>query len=183
MHIRLTQPDDVPQIVALINDEITHRTAHFGTEPELESTAYSLLEKAEDRFPWYTALDDDGNFLGFAKSGAWSPRGGYNWTAEISIYLTKHAQGQGIGKALYAKLLETLKAQRFQVVVAGVAEPNPASVALHKSIGMERTGYNKTMGYKHGEWIDVGYYQMILGDLSNPPPPVLSVSEAIASLA
>ncbi len=183
MHIRLTQPDDVPSITAVLNDQIAHHKAHFGTEPELESTILGQLERAQDKFPWYTAIDDDGDFLGFAKSGAWSPRGGYNWTAEITIYLADHAQGKGIGKALYSKLLETLKAQRFQVIVAGVAEPNPASVALHKSIGMQRTGFNPTMGYKHGEWIDVGYYQMILGDLSNPPPPVLSVSEAIASLA
>lgn len=182
MRIRLSQSDDVPSITALLNHEIEHNTAHFGTHPELESTIQSQLDSAGDRFPWYTALDDHGSFLGFAKSGPWSPRGGYNWTAEITIYLTPSARGRGIGRKLYDRLLDTLRAQRFQIIVAGVAEPNPASVKLHESIGMERTGYNKTMGYKHGEWIDVGYYQMILGDLSNPPPPVLSVSEALSTL-
>lgn len=182
MHIRLTNPDDVPDITAVLNDQIRNHAAHFGIVDEEESTILGLLDAAGDRFPWYTALDDDGQFLGFAKSGPWSPRGGYYWTAEISIYLTAETRGKGIGKALYAKLLDTLRAQQFQVIVAGVAEPNPASVALHTSIGMERTGFNPTMGYKHGQWIDVGYYQMILGDLSSPPPPVLLVSEAIAHL-
>tara|TARA_R110002073_G_scaffold37866_4_gene109194 strand:+ start:66208 stop:66756 length:549 start_codon:yes stop_codon:yes gene_type:complete len=182
MQIRLTTPDDVPAITALLNHEIEHNTAHFGTQPELESTILEQLESAGDRFPWYTALDDHGTFLGYAKSGPWSLRGGYDWTAEITIYLTQAARGQGIGKALYTRLLDTLRAQRFQIIVAGVAEPNPASVALHTSIGMTRTGYNETMGYKHGSWIDVGYYQMILGDLSNPPPPVLSIQEAIGSM-
>jgi L-amino acid N-acyltransferase YncA len=182
MNIRLTQSDDVPSITALLNLEIEHNTAHFGIEPELESTIQAQLESAQDRFPWYTALDGNGSFLGFSKSGPWSPRGGYNWTAEITIYLTADARGKGIGKELYSHLLDTLRAQRFQIIVAGVAEPNPASVKLHTSIGMERTGYNKTMGYKHGRWIDVGYYQMVLGDLSNPPPPVLSVSDALKTL-
>ena len=183
MHIRLTSPDDVPAITALLNDEIACNTAHFGTEPELESTIAGLLSDAGDRFPWYTALDDEDRVLGFAKSGPWSPRGGYTWTAEITIYTAAHARGRGVGRALYTRLLDTLRAQRFQVIVAGIAEPNPASVALHTSIGMERTGYNKTMGYKHGKWIDVGYYQMILGDLSDPPAPVLNVSEALLGLA
>ncbi|MFK7758332.1 MAG: N-acetyltransferase family protein [Phycisphaerales bacterium] len=190
MYIRLTEPKDIPHITALINHEIEHNFVHFGTEPELESTIASLLTSAQDRFPWYCAFEhtadhagaedeSDGQFLGFAKAGAWSPRGGYSWTAEITIYLHPEARGRGVGSALYAKLLETLRAQRFQIVVAGISEPNPASVALHKSIGMAQTGLNETMGYKHGKWIDVGYYQMILGDLSNPPSPVLSISEAI----
>ena len=182
MHIRLTAPEDVPAITALLNDEIARNTAHFGTGPEVESTIAGLLEVAGDRFPWYTALDDEDRFLGFAKSGPWSLRGGYDWTAEITIYTTPESRGRGVGRALYTRLLDTLRAQRFQIIVAGIAEPNPASVALHTSIGMERTGYNQTMGFKHGKWIDVGYYQMILGDLANPPPPVLTVSEALTAL-
>lgn len=177
MNIRFTHPDDAPAITAMLNFEITHGIAHFGTEPEDESVILGQLRAAENRFPWYTAEDEAGTFLGFCKSAPWSPRGGYNWTAEITIYIMNNAQGQGVGKALYTKLLNTLRSQRFQVIVAGVSEPNPASVALHTSIGMEQTGYNLTMGYKHGHWIDVSYYQMILGELSDPPLPVLTIDE------
>ena len=179
MNIRFTHPDDVPAITVMLNDEIVNGVAHFGTEPIDEAEIRKQLQDAGDRFPWYTAADDNGRFLGFCKAGAWSPRGGYNWTAEITIYIMKHAQGRGVGKALYTRLLDTLRAQRFQIIVAGISEPNPASVGLHTSIGMEQTGYNATMGYKHGRWIDVSYYQMVLGDLADPPPPVLTISEAI----
>jgi len=180
MNIRFTHPDDVPAITAMLNSEIANGVAHFGTEPIDDSATSTELKAAENRFPWYTAEDDSGKFLGFCKSAPWSPRGGYDWTAEITIYIAQHAQGKGVGKALYTRLLDTLRAQRFQVVVAGVSEPNPASVGLHMSIGMERTGYNASMGYKHGQWIDVSYYQMILGELTNPPPPVLNIDEAIS---
>ncbi len=180
MNIRFTHPDDVPTITAMLNSEIANGIAHFGTEQINDSATSIELEAAGNRFPWYTAEDTSGNFLGFCKSAPWSPRGGYDWTAEITIYIAKHAQGQGVGKALYTKLLGSLRAQRFQVIVAGISEPNPASVALHTSIGMEQSGYNKTMGFKHGRWIDVSYYQMILGDLTNPPLPVLDIDEAIS---
>jgi len=180
MNIRFTHPDDVPAITAILNSEIANGIAHFGTEP-IDGLAISTeLKAAGNKFPWYTAEDKAGKFLGFCKSAPWSPRGGYDWTVEITIYIAKHAQGQGVGKALYTRLLDTLRAQRFQIIVAGVSEPNPASAALHTSIGMEQSGYNKTMGFKHGQWIDVSYYQMILGDLASPPLPVLDVNEAIS---
>lgn len=178
MQIRPTQTQDITSITALLNHEIAHGVAHFGTEPMAESDISEQLAQAGDRFPWYTAMDDSG-FLGFCKSAPWSTRGGYDWTAEITIYLAHQARGRGIGKVLYAKLLSTLKAQRFQVIVAGVSEPNPASVALHNSIGMKQTGYNSKMGFKHGQWIDVSYYQMIVGNQSNSPDPVLSITEAL----
>lgn len=178
MQIRPTQIQDITSITALLNHEIVHGVAHFGTQPIEESEIRGQLAQAGDRFPWYTAADDSG-FLGFCKSAPWSTRGGYNWTAEVTIYLAPQARGRGIGKALYTKLLSTLRAQRFQVIVAGVSEPNPASVALHTSIGMKQTGYNTKMGFKHGRWIDVSYYQMILGDQSDSPEPVLSISEAL----
>jgi len=180
MRIRFTHPDDVPAITALLNSEIKNGIAHFGTDSIEEQEIYEQLYAARSRFPWYTAQDESGAFLGFCKSAPWSPRGGYDWTAEITIYIAKQAQGQGVGKALYTRLLDTLRAQRFQIVVAGISEPNPASVALHTSIGMKQTGYNKTMGFKHGRWIDVSYYQMLLGDLANPPLAVLNTDEAIS---
>lgn len=179
MQIRPTQTDDVPSITSLLNHEITHGVAHFGTEPIEQSEVEGQLAQAEGWFPWYCAFDEVDAFLGFCKSAPWSPRGGYNWTAEITIYLMPEARGRGIGKALYTKLLSTLSAQRFQVIVAGVSEPNPASVALHTFIGMKQTGYNTRMGYKHGQWIDVSYYQMILGEQPNPPEPILSIREAV----
>ncbi|MGJ8636715.1 MAG: GNAT family N-acetyltransferase [Phycisphaerales bacterium] len=178
MQIRPTQPEDVASITALLNHEIVQGVAHFGTEPIEQTEISEQLKSAGDQFPWYSAFDGD-EFLGFCKSAPWSPRGGYTWTAEITIYLMPQARGRGIGKKLYSKLLSTLKAQRFQVIVAGVSEPNPASVALHTSIGMEQTGYNTRMGFKHGKWIDVSYYQMILGEQPNPPEPILSISEAM----
>lgn len=179
MHIRPTQLEDVSSITTLLNHEIAQGVAHFGTEPIDQSEIREQLKSAEDRFPWYSAFDDD-QFLGFCKSAPWSLRGGYNWTAEITIYLTPEARGRGIGKALYGNLLSTLKAQRFQVIVAGVSEPNPASVALHTSIGMKQTGYNTRMGYKHRRWIDVSYYQMNLGEQPDSPERVLSISEALS---
>ena len=38
--------------------------------------------------------------------------------------------------------------------------PNPASVALHESLGFELVGIYRRIGYKHGAWRDVGWWQL-----------------------
>jgi phosphinothricin acetyltransferase len=47
--------------------------------------------------------------------------------------------------------------------VALVALPNPASAALHKACGFEHVGTMREVGYKFDQWVDVEWYQKMLG--------------------
>jgi phosphinothricin acetyltransferase len=62
-----------------------------------------------------------------------------------------------------------LSSQRLVNVYAGIALPNPASVALHESIGMRRIGVYERVGYKFGAWHDVAWYGMRIAEPSEPP--------------
>ena len=42
---------------------------------------------------------------------------------------------------------------------AGIALPNPASVALHESMGFAPVGAYREVGFKFGRWHDVGWWQ------------------------
>ena len=55
-----------------------------------------------------------------------------------------------VGRALYDELIARLRRQGFVNVYAGIALPNPASVALHEAIGMRRIGVYERVGYKFG---------------------------------
>lgn len=46
--------------------------------------------------------------------------------------------------------------------VGGIAQPNPASVALHEKLGFENIGRFREIGRKFGRWIDVGYWALRL---------------------
>jgi phosphinothricin acetyltransferase len=51
--------------------------------------------------------------------------------------------------------------------------PNPASVALHESVGFRPVGIYRNVGYKLGAWHDVGWWQLALqAPRTSPPPPV-----------
>jgi L-amino acid N-acyltransferase YncA len=51
-----------------------------------------------------------------------------------------------------------------RVVIGGIGFPNPASVALHQKMGLKKVAHFDNVGYKFGQWLDVGYWQ---GDLEN----------------
>ena len=46
--------------------------------------------------------------------------------------------------------------------MCGITLPNDASVALHEKLGMHKVAHFEEVGYKFGEWIDVGYWQCVL---------------------
>jgi phosphinothricin acetyltransferase len=79
------------------------------------------------------------------------------------------ARGRGVGKSLYVELLRVLGAQGFRNAYAGIALPNAASVGLHESVGFEPIGVYRGVGYKHGEWRDVGWWHRRVGTLAAAP--------------
>ncbi len=172
MQIRLTTPDDFSQIAAVLNEQIAHGIAHFGTIPISEAQIDEEWSPIADMYPWLTAIDDQGAFLGFVKSAPWSQRGGYRWTVEVSVYLSKNARGRGIGRALYNELFGILTRQGYVIVFAGASIPNEASDKLHKAMGMEVVGEVTPFGFKQGKWIAVRYYQGLLVDLDSATPPM-----------
>jgi len=68
-----------------------------------------------------------------------------------------------MGKRLYEALLDRLRDQGIHAVIGGIALPNTASVALHEKLGFEKIGHFKAVGFKFGQWIDVGYWETLLG--------------------
>ncbi|MES1162853.1 MAG: hypothetical protein ABUL50_07300 [Rhizobacter sp.] len=54
---------------------------------------------------------------------------------------------------------------------AGIALPNTASVALHESVGFLPIGVYRHVGFKRGTWHDVGWWQKVLREPSEPSPP------------
>jgi len=95
----------------------------------------------------------------------------------------------GIARALYTALFELLRLQGYRNAFAGIVQPNEASVAFHESMGFEKIGIYKGVGYKNGAWKDVGWWGLPLDDLAKapieiiPPTTVLHPPDARTNLA
>ncbi|MHB8874530.1 MAG: GNAT family N-acetyltransferase [Myxococcaceae bacterium] len=86
-------------------------------------------------------------------------------------------KGQGIGRALYDRLIPTLRAQGYMLLLAGITQPNPASEKLHASASFIRCGVHHRAGWKFGAWHDVAYWELLLHPDEAQPRALLPVSE------
>ena len=137
-----------------------------------ESEMAARIAKHSRHHAWLLA-ELDGEPVGFAYGSQHRERAAYRWAADVSVYIDRRAHRQGIGRMLYGQLLETLTDLGYYVACAGITLPNEASVGIHEALGFERVGVYKNIGFKNGEWWDVGWWQLDLGapDGELPPKP------------
>ena len=160
--IRDATPADAAAIAAIYNVHVRGTIVTFELDEVDETEMSRRTADAQSRgLPWLVAVERDA-IAGYAHAGPWKSRAAYARTVETSIYLADAARGRGIGKRLYAALIERLRAAGMHVAIGGAALPNPASVALHQALGFEFVGAFRETGFKFGRWIDVGYWQLRL---------------------
>lgn len=64
-----------------------------------------------------------------------------------SVYLAPEAVGAGLGQRIYPQLLSLLRTDGMHLAVAVIAQPNPASVALHENLGFELVDTMREIGW------------------------------------
>jgi L-amino acid N-acyltransferase YncA len=172
-HLRPAAMSDAAAIAAVYAPYVRDTAISFEAEPPGEQEMAARISAAGHVYPWFVAEDDsaaeDGSLLGYAYAGQHRTRAAYRWTVEVSVYLRPEAQGRGLGRALYALLLETLTRQGFVQAYSGIVLPNEASVALHEAMGFEPIGVYRKNGYKLGRWHDVGWWGRELATPTEPP--------------
>ena len=175
--VRYVSEADLAPIAEIVNAHITGGVAHFADRPTTADEWLADWEAARALYPWLVA-ELEGGIAGLAYAKRFNGRAAYDWTAEVSIYLRDGMGGQGLGTALYTRLIRTLDAQGYRCLIAGITAPNPASVRLHEKVGFEYVGTLERVGYKHGRWLDVGSWQRHVGPSDDSPPsPILPVDQ------
>ncbi len=159
--IRLVTLADAAAVLAIYEPYVLDTAISFETEsPSVEEMRERISHYGETH-PWLV-YELDGQVAGYAYSSPWHARAAYAWSCEVSIYVDGATHRRGIGRALYTVLLEALRRLGYYTAIAGVTEPNPASIGLHESIGFHRTAIYHNVGFKAGRWWDVTYLELAL---------------------
>src|SRR4051812_3807334 len=170
-NLRLARAGDAAQVLAIYAPIVRDTIISFEVEPPSEAAMRERIEGTLQMYPWLVAEDGD-RILGYAYASAHRDRKAYQWSVDVSCYVHSASRGKGIGKRLYRALFTILRRQGFQAAFAGIALPNAASEALHASVGFERIGIYRQVGYKAGAWRDTVWYQCALGAaLPEPADP------------
>ena len=119
------------------------------------------IANADEESPWLVLLEDN-QLVGFACAVPWKLRAAYRFSRETSIYLQQDKFGKGRGARLYQQLIDEIRKTPIHVLIAGIAQPNPGSVALHEKMGFREIGQFRELGNKFDNFIDIAYWQLTL---------------------
>jgi phosphinothricin acetyltransferase len=172
--VRAAGPDDAAAIAAIYAHHVAHGTASFDTEPRSDAeTAAKIAECSSRGWPFLVA-EADGEVVGYAYATQFRERPAYRSACENSIYIGPDHVGQGVGKLLLDALIEAAIAAGFRQMIAVIGGAEPASVALHARAGFVEAGRMRSVGRKHGRWLDTLYMQLGLGAGDTAPPEIES---------
>jgi len=158
---------DVDTIASIYAQVVRDTSASFEETPP---TRVEILRRmaAPPRLPWLVA-EHRSRIAGYAYASRHRQRPAYRWSADCSIYLDPGHRFVGLGRLLYERLITELAELGYVSLFAAIALPNPVSVRLHEALGFEALGVFRRVGYKHGAWHDVEWWQRRLADPPDDP--------------
>lgn len=160
VRVRPATESDLEAINAIYNHYVRETHITFDDEP-------MSMEWRREWFSHYATTGrhrllvatEDARVIGYASSSKFRPKPGYLTSVEMSIFLAPESTGLGVGAKLYTALFEALEGEDVHRAYAGIALPNPASIALHERFGFRRVAHFSEQGRKFGRFWDVDWFE------------------------
>jgi L-amino acid N-acyltransferase YncA len=161
--IRPTSPDDLSAISDIYGHHVRTGVATFELAPPDPAEWLRRFDAITAAgLPFLTAILND-EIAGYAYCAPWKTRSAYRYTVEDSVYVAPHAVGQGVGGGLLDALLADCASAGIREVIAVIVDADgAASFALHRNRGFVDAGRLRSVGYKHGRWLDTVLLQRSL---------------------
>lgn len=156
---------------AIYAHHVLHGLASFEeTPPTLEEMRRRHADVSSRDLP-YLVADLGGTVAGYGYCSPYRARSAYRYALEDSVYVRADVVGRGVGSAILAKLVSLSEALGYRQLIAVIGDSgHAASIELHARQGFLRVGTLRSVGYKHGRWVDSVLMQRPLGAGDGAPP-------------
>jgi L-amino acid N-acyltransferase YncA len=149
MMIEAMTPADWESVRAIYREGIATGHATFETDaPDWET--WDRGRRKDCRL----VARSEGRVVGWAALSPVSTRPVYAGVAEVSVYVSASARGQGVGKALLIALIEASEEAGIWTLQGSIFPENAASLALVKGLGFREVGRRERIGCRNGVWRD-----------------------------
>lgn len=170
-NIRIADGKDAAAVLNIYSPFILHSGITQETEiPSVDEFRERISATLKER-PWLVC-EMENEIAGYAYAGKYRDRNGYQWNTELSVYIHENFYRNGVGNALYAALYDILKLQGYVNGYAVITLPNERSTTFHEKFGFRYFTTYKKVGFKHGQWHDVGWWEIEINKHTIPPPPI-----------
>ncbi|MEI8114056.1 MAG: N-acetyltransferase family protein [Bacteroidia bacterium] len=175
--IRLAERRDVTGILEIYSPFILKTSVTFEETVPDEESFWKRMQEIMTELP-LLVCEIDGRIAGYAYASGYRSRASYRWTKEVSVYIHPDFHRRKIADALYTSLHELVRYQGISNLLAIITMPNEASVAFHEYFGYRKCAEFSKVGYKLGEWQNVGWFELFIQDEKlSPKDPVLRLNE------
>ena len=169
--IRLASDGDAAAVAGIYAPFVDGNATSFEAEPPSAEEMRRRIAETMEMYPWLVC-DCDGVIAGYAYASWHRTRLAYRWSVETSVYVDANFRRRGVARGLYTSLFAILAAQGFVNAYAGITLPNAPSVALHEGLGFLPLAVYRGVGFKMGQWHDVGWWQYVVNSHpASPEPP------------
>ena len=167
--IECTEEIHSQAILDIFNEAILNSTALYDYQPRpLASMRTWFDAKRNGCFPVVGMENEQGMLMGFASYGSFRAWPAYKYSVEHSVYVHHAHRGKGLGLMLMQRLIERAAAQDKHVMVGAIDASNQVSIGLHERLGFAHAGTVKQAAFKFGKWLDLAFYQRVLGTPAQP---------------
>jgi L-amino acid N-acyltransferase YncA len=160
--VRIACEEDAAAIAAIYGPYVRDTVISFEEVAPSSDEMRGRIRRTLATYP-FLVFEEAGAVVGYAYASPHAQRPAYRWSADVTVYAAPEVQRRGVGRALYAELLEILARQGFHAAFAGITLPNDKSVGLHEAMGFRPVGVYAEVGFKHGAWRDVGWWGRQIG--------------------
>jgi GNAT superfamily N-acetyltransferase len=108
MNIRVATPADADAIAAIYAPVVQDTTISFELAPPTADEMRDRIVKTLRSLPWLVSEDAARRVDGYVYAGRHRERPASQWSVDVTAYVRKDAQGQGVGSRLYATLFKEL---------------------------------------------------------------------------
>lgn len=176
MIFRLATPDDASGILDIYGPYVRDTSLTFETVVPSREEMAGRISKYLGEWPWLVA-EENGRIAGYAYASRYRERVAYQWSVECSVYIHDDYFRHGLARALYTGLFHLLQQQGYRNVYAVINLPNDRSVAFHESLGFRWFATYEQVGYKLGQWKNVGWWRLVINEFGHEPAPVIPFSQ------
>jgi L-amino acid N-acyltransferase YncA len=166
--IRLAESHDVSGILEIYAPFIPGTAVTFEETVPDEESFWKRVQGIMAELP-FLVCEIDGQIAGYAYTSGYRSRASYRWTKEVSVYVHPGFQRKKVGHALYTSLHEIVRYQGIANLLAIITMPNEPSVAFHEYFGYRKCAEFSKVGYKLGQWQNVGWFELFLQDETKAP--------------
>lgn len=179
MIIRAAETADADALAAIYGHHVLHGFGTFEETPPAPAEMERRRRGVADLGLPYVVAEDGGAVLGFAYAAPFRARQAYRYTLEDSVYVAPDVIGRGVGRAVLSAVIGACEALGVRQLVAVVGDSgNAASIGLHRALGFEPAGVGRSLGFKHGRWVDIVWLQKALNGGDEQAPDGVGVNLA-----